>query len=294
MPSILSCCAIAFFSCSTLTAQQNGAPLPLPAPAAAPVPSPEANTITKKEAGDVNAMLAQARAATAKKQFADSEDLMLKVTRQNPNMVLPWVELGLAQLGLQKYDDAENDFKIALGIDPITVARAHNEDFYQKADAEGVVAPTATRASRNTAGGGVVDNSSKRTPDVVGTSYASLGEIYIRQKKFAEAKDAFDQAVKAYPTSAASYRHNEAIFFFKAGNSDEQLAAADQAIALDPNRADMYYFKAQALVNKATIDPKTQKMLLPPGCADAYQKYLKLDPNGPYSADAKGVLAAVK
>jgi hypothetical protein len=33
-------------------------------------------------------------------------------------------------------------------------------------------------------------------------------------------------------------------------------------------------------------------MVLPPGCADAYQKYLELDPNGPYSADAKGVLTA--
>ena len=292
MRLIFPACAVALFSCSALTAQEN-APHPLPAPAAAPVPSPESNTVTKKEAGDVNAMLTAARAATAKKQYSDSEDLMLKATRQNPNMVLPWVELGLAQLGLEKYNDAENDFKVALGIDPITVARTHDEDFYQKADAQGVVAPSATRASRNTVGG-VVDNSSKRTPDVLGTSYASLGEIYMRQKKFAEAKQAFDQAVKAYPTAAPSYRHNEAIFFFRAGNSDEQLAAADQAIALDPNRADMYYFKAQALVSKATIDSKTQKMVLPPGCAEAYQKYLKLDPNGPYSADAKSVLAAVK
>ena len=49
---------------------------------------------------------------------------------------------------------------------------------------------------------------------------------------------------------------------------------------------------AQALVGKATIDSKTQKMILPPGCAEAYQKYLELDPNGSYSADAKGVLTA--
>jgi hypothetical protein len=77
-----------------------------------------------------------------------------------------------------------------------------------------------------------------------------------------------------------------------AGNSDAQLAAADQAIALDPARAANYYFKAQALVGKATMDPKTNKMILPPGCAEAYQKYLQMDPKGPYSADAKGVLAA--
>jgi hypothetical protein len=54
----------------------------------------------------------------------------------------------------------------------------------------------------------------------------------------------------------------------------------------------MYYFKAQALVSKATMDPATQKMVLPPGCADAYAKYLQLDPSGPYSADAKSILGA--
>ena len=40
----------------------------------------------------------------------------------------------------------------------------------------------------------------------------------------------------------------------------------------------------------ATVDPKTSKIVLPPGCADAYQKYLELDPNGPLAADAKSVL----
>ena len=217
---------------------------------------------------------------------------MQKVTAANPNVVLPWVELGLAQLGLEQYDKAENSFKVALGIDPRTVAQAHNEDFYQKVDAPGVVAPAATRASRNTVGGTVAVNAEKRTPDVLGTAYASLGEVYIHEKKFPEAQAAFDTAVKDYPAEAAQYRRNETILFFKAGNSDAQLAAADQGILLDPARAMLYYFKAQALVSKATLNPQTQKMVLPPGCAEAYQKYLDLDPNGPYSADAKGVLTA--
>jgi len=65
------------------------------------------------------------------------------------------------------------------------------------------------------------------------------------------------------------YRRNETITFFQASNSDAQFAAAEKAIALDPTRAALYYFKAQALVSKATIDPKTQKMVLAPGCAEA-------------------------
>jgi len=285
--------SLALMLAMPIPAQQNGAPLPLPAPTPAPAPSAESTTVTRKEARDVDAMLVEARAATAKHDYAQSEDLMLKATQANPNMVLPWVELGLAQLGLEKYDKAESDFKIALGIDPAAVAKARDQNFYQDIDAAGVVAPGATRASRNTAGGGVATNAEKRTPDVLGTAYASLGEIYIRKKDFPAAKEAFDTAVKSYPAGAASYRHNETVFFFKAGDSDDQLAAADQAIQLDPRRADLYYLKAQALVSKATMDSKTQKLNLPAGCAEAYQEYLALDPKGPYSADAKGILAAV-
>ncbi len=273
-------------------AQQNGAPLPAPAPPPAPIPRADDAAASKKDAESVNGELATARAATAQKRYADSEALMLKVTAAHPGLILPRVELGLAQMGLKKYPEAENSFKIALGIDPASLQRAHSDDFFQTPDAPGVVAPAATRASRNTAGGTVVTSGETRTPDVQGVSYASLGEIYAHEGKVAEAQAAFDSAAKAFPVNAATYRHNETVSFFQAGNPEAQLAAADQAIALSPTRADNYYFKAQALVSKATMDQKTQKMILPPGCAEAYQKYLALDPNGPYSADAKSILAS--
>ena len=276
----------------SVAAAQGNPPQPLPVPTPAGTPNTNiATPVSKKEATDVNAALVAARQATKEKRYADSEELMRKVTEANPNMVLPWVELGLAQMGLGQYEKAENSFKLALGIDPRSVAEAHNNDYYQQVDAPGVIAPGATRASRNTAGGTVVSSGEKRTPDVLGTAYASLGEVYIQEKRFKEAQAAFDTAVKDYPTEAAQYRYNEMVIFFKAGNTDGQLEAANQAIALDPTRAANYYFKGQALVSKATVDSKTGKIALPPGCAEAYQKYLELEPNGPYSADAKGVLA---
>jgi tetratricopeptide (TPR) repeat protein len=239
---------------------------------------------------NVNAAVTAARAATKEKRYADAEALMLKVTAADRAFVLPWVELGLAQLGLKKYPEAENSFKVALGIDEASLNMAHSSDFYQSPDSKGV-APTATHASRNTQGG-VVSNATARTPDVLGVCWASLGEIYALTGKIAESQAAFDTAVKDNPTDAALYRRNQTIFYFQAGNSDAQLDAANKAIALDTSRASNYYFKAQALVGKATMDPKTQKMILPAGCAEAYQKYLALDPNGQFSADAKGVLAA--
>jgi tetratricopeptide (TPR) repeat protein len=238
----------------------------------------------------VNAAVVAARAATKDQHYAQSEALMLKATAEHPEMVVPWAELGLAQLGLKKYSDAENDFKMALGIDAASIKRQHSEDFYQEVSGKGV-APSATRATGNNVGH-TINTSQKRPPELLGPSYASLGEVYIREGKIAEAQAAFDTAVKDYPADAAHYRRNETILFFQIGNADAQLDAAEKAIALDPGRAILYYFKGQALVGKATIDTKTQKMALPAGCAEAYQKYLELEPNGEFSADAKGVLTA--
>ena len=250
----------------------------------------EGATTARKMEG-LNAELVAARKATAEKRFADSEALMLPVTQSSPELILPWVELGLAQMGLKKYPEAETSFKRALGIDAGSVEKAHADDFYQTGDAPTKVAPTATRVNRN-ATGGTVFCGENRTPDVQGVSWATLGEIFAQQKKFPEATAAFDSAVKVYPIAAAQYRHNEAVSFFQAGYPDGQVAAATEAIALDPTRAANYYFKAQGLVGKATLDPKTQKIVLPPDCAESYQKYLDLEPNGPFSADAKAVLAS--
>ena len=253
--------------------------------------TPGQNTPASSSIEGVNAAVVAARAATKDQHYAESEALMLKVTESQPEMVVPWAELGLAQLGLKKYAEAEADFKIALGIDPVSVKREHADDFYHDVNAKDVVAPSATRATGNNVGHSI-NSGQKRPPELQGTCYASLGEVYIRQGKIAEAQAAFDSAAKVYPAEAAHYRRNETILFFQVGNADAQLDAAEKAIALDPGRAILYYFKGQALAGKAAIDPKTQKMVLPSGCAEAYQKYLELDPTGQFSADAKGILTA--
>ncbi len=239
----------------------------------------------------VNAAVVAARAATKEKRYTDAEELMLKVTSSRPELVIPWIELGLAQLGQKQYDGAEISFKMALGTDSKSQERAHSDDFYQTPADPLAIAPTATHNSRNTMGG-TVNSGQERPPAVLGAANAGLGEIYIHQGKVKEAQAAFDTAVQANPEQAPLYLGNETIFFFQAGNADAQLAAAEKAIAVDPKRAMLYYFKAQALTSKATIDPQTQKLVLPPGCVEAYRKYLELEPNGQFAADSKGVLAA--
>jgi tetratricopeptide (TPR) repeat protein len=184
-------------------------------------------------------------------KFTDAENLMKQDTAAKPDASILWARLGQAQLGLKEYDDAIASFKKALDLE------------------------TASK---------------KPTPEVQGLSQSGLGEAYARAGKVQEANDAYDAAAKANPASANLYLKNQAVIFFQMGNATAQVAAAEKAIAVDPNNALLYYLKGQGLVGNATIDPKTNKIVLPPGCAEAYQKYLDLAPTGPYATDAKGIL----
>ncbi|HEX4007048.1 MAG TPA: hypothetical protein VHX60_12810 [Acidobacteriaceae bacterium] len=57
-----------------------------------------------------------------------------------------------------------------------------------------------------------------------------------------------------------------------------------------PSKADAYFLRGQALLRQATLNTGTGKLILPPGCAEAFQKYLALAPNGQYAGQAKSIL----
>jgi len=179
------------------------------------------------------------------------EAMMTKDTAAKPDAAVLWAQLGQAQAGLKEYDAAIVSFKKALDVD---------------------------------------SKSPKPNAVIQGLAQSGLGEVYARTGKVPEANAAYDAAAKANPSQAPLYLRNEAVIFFQSGNADAQVAAADEAIKVDPNQAILYYLKGQGLVSKATLDPKTQRIVLPEGCADAYQKYLELAPNGPYANDVKGIL----
>jgi tetratricopeptide (TPR) repeat protein len=168
-------------------------------------------------------------------KYTDVVTLMSKDTQLRPQESVLWAYLGQGQMGLKKYEDAETAFKKALELDAA---------------------------------------SKKPRPDIQGLANSGLGEIYARTGKVPEANAAYDAAVKTDPTKAGFYYKNEAVIFSQVGNTDAQAAAADKAIAANPNDPVPYYLKGQGLISKATVDPKTQRIVLPAGCGEAYQKYL--------------------
>jgi len=136
--------------------------------------------------------------------------------------------------------------------------------------------------------------SKKPTPTDQAVAYNAIGNINGKLGKVPEAAAAYDNAVKQDPTQAGMYYSNEAIVLYKANQSDGAIAAADKAIAADATRPDPYYIKAQSLVGKSTVDPKTQMVVLPPGCLDAYQAFLSLaSPTDPRVAQTKELLASL-
>lgn len=135
--------------------------------------------------------------------------------------------------------------------------------------------------------------SKKPNPQDIAVGYNQMGNALAKAGKIDDATAAFENAAKTAPANAGMYYYNEAAIMFNASQNDAALAAAEKAIQADPNRADAYFIKGQVLIAKSTFDNKTQKLVPPPGCVEAYQKYLELSPDGKNAESVKEVLASL-
>jgi tetratricopeptide (TPR) repeat protein len=196
-------------------------------------------------------------AAIKSSKYAEAESLMLKDLETIKQSGLSadettlWENLGRAQIGLKKYEEAEKSYKRILEIQA----------------SEGSPKP-AVQAFAN----------------------AGLGEIYARTGRPSEAVKAYDVAVQLDATHAGQFLKNEALVFSQTGDAEAQIAAAEKAIKAEPKDPAPYYFKANGLLKKSGVDTTSKHIDLPPGCAEAYRKYLSLAPAGPYAAEAQSVL----
>jgi len=125
----------------------------------------------------------------------------------------------------------------------------------------------------------------------VGAYHNNLADAYAKSGQTEKAVAEYAAAAQAEPTNAATYYFNEGAVFTNTGKTDEAVAAFDKAIQADPNKAAAYYWKGVNMLAKATT--KGDKMIAPEGTAQAFNKYLELDPNGPYAQPAKDLLASI-
>ncbi len=121
--------------------------------------------------------------------------------------------------------------------------------------------------------------------------YNNLAEAYAKANKTDDAIKTYDLAAQADPTHASQYYFNTGAVLTNTGKVDDAITAFDKVIAADPNRADAYYWKGVNMIGKATL--QGDKMVAPPGTADAFQKYLELQPTGTYADAAKQMLTSI-
>jgi hypothetical protein len=222
---------------------------------------------------NLNALLKEARDDTKAGNFAGAIKAMTDATTAKPDEAILWDTLGDAQLAEASAADK--------------AARAsHTTELTLPDKYAAAVASYQKALSLNAA-------LAKPNPELAAAADNQLGQAYGKLGKTKESSDAYEAAAATDKAKAGMYYFNEAATLLNANDDDDAAAAADKAIAADPTKADAYYIKGQALIVKATVDPKTSKITVPPGCVEAYQKYLELVPTGPRSDEVKGILTGI-
>ena len=213
--------------------------------------------------------------------------MLTEAQQMAPNEDVVWYRLGSAYLDSAKTqtdaaekakrnNEAYNDLQKAIEILKQKTANQPQQG-----------APQGGAAPKPAAPGGTPDNMKLAAyNDNLGAAAARLG-------KTDEAVSAYKQAAELDPAHAGNYYFNLGAVLTNSGgdqNAKKQAADAfDKAIAADPTKADAYYWKGTNLIAMASADSQG-KLSAPDGTAEAFQKYLELQPNGPHAEEAKQML----
>ena len=125
-----------------------------------------------------------------------------------------------------------------------------------------------------------------------GGYYNNMAGVMMKANQFDDAIAAYNKAAEVDPTQAAMYSFNEGAVLYNHNKMPEAAKAFDKVLAIDPTKADAYYYKGAAQIGLATLG-KDGKMEAPAGTAEAFNKYLELQPTGAHAAEAKAMLEAI-
>ncbi|HWB82746.1 MAG TPA: tetratricopeptide repeat protein [Bryobacteraceae bacterium] len=222
--------------------------------------------------------------AAYEKAVKEREDAMKKNKALNDAF-----NTGLQALEAKNYDAAITSLKSASEMDPKQLAV-----WTHLADAYILSAASKTGADQQTAYQNGLDAYGKAlelSPADAGI-HNNYGLALVKAKKLPEAQAELNKAAELDPTNAAKYYFNLGAVLVNTGQNDAAGEAFKKAIAANPNYADAQYQYGVYLVAKAQItsDGKVNPV---PGTREAFEKYLELQPNGPYAESAKGMLASM-
>jgi tetratricopeptide (TPR) repeat protein len=206
-----------------------------------------------------------------------------QATQMAPNEGLVWFRLGSVYLDSDKTQ-----------TDPAEKAKRDTEAYNDLKKAIDLDKPKSDASATGQAPKKPEDAANEKAR--LASYYANFGSAAARVGKTDEAADAYKQAAQLDPARAGNFYFNLGVVLHNTAKDTDArkqaMAAFDKAIAADPNKADAYYLKGTDGIALATQD-SSGKMVAPDGTAEAFQKYLELQPNGPHAEEAKQMLAVL-
>ena len=121
----------------------------------------------------------------------------------------------------------------------------------------------------------------------------NLGSVYAEMGKVAEAQAEFQKAADINPAGASGYYYNLGVVMVNQGKMDEASVSLKKATDLDPTNANAFYWYGMALLGKAGTKPDGTVDVVP-GTIEAFQTYLKLQPNGQWAQAAQASIDSLK
>ena len=218
----------------------------------------EAIKAQNAKAQSMNVLIKQAQEAMNQKNWQAAEQPLQQLVAQDPNNYEFYSALGSTEFNLGKYDAAVDTFQKG-------IQAAENTKPDPKKPATD---PAKVKAA-------------------IGGMLTQEGNSYIKLNKSAEASQAFKKAAASSPGGPAAY--NLCVVNYNSGNAQEGIPACDNAIAADPNNANAYFLKGSLMMQQSK-QGKDGKLEAPEGTAEALNKYLELQPDGPHANDAKQML----
>ncbi len=132
----------------------------------------------------------------------------------------------------------------------------------------------------------------------VAAYYNNLGNALAKGGKIEEATAAYDKSATIDPKGAAQAYRNLGIVLYNAGQMANPGVVDElkKATSLDPNNPQGWFLLGAALAANMQSKQVGDKIVftLLPGTAEAYQKCIDLNPNGPLAQQARDALEGLK
>ena len=128
--------------------------------------------------------------------------------------------------------------------------------------------------------------------DSVARYNLNIGIIRAQTGQLKPAIESMEKAARINPSATSLTFYNLGVVLTNGGLVEEAIKAFERAVELDSSNSKAYYQLGLSLVGMATFT-SDGKTISAPGTIEAFETYLKLDPNGPNATQAKSMLSTL-